>query len=110
MNLDKTKFMFNEHVVAGTISVDSIPLEVVQNYVFLDQTIQLGRQNVEREADRRIRLGWAAFGRLCEVFASAIPQCLKTKVIEDGVLPVMTNGAETWVLTVGLVHKFKVAQ
>ena len=35
---------------------------------------------------------------------------MKTKVFAHCVLPVMTYGAETWKLTVGLVHKFKVAQ
>ena len=92
-------------MVSGPISVDSIPLEVVQDYAYLGQTIQLGRQNFEREADRTIRLGWAAFGKLRRVLTSAIPQYLKKKV-----LPVMTYGAETWTLTVELVHKIKVAQ
>ncbi|KAJ0175948.1 hypothetical protein K1T71_008122 [Dendrolimus kikuchii] len=58
----------------------------------------------------RIQLGWAAFGNLRHVFSSTIPQCLKTKVFEQCVLPIMTYGAETWTLTAGLVHKFKVAQ
>ncbi|KAG7298647.1 hypothetical protein JYU34_018301 [Plutella xylostella] len=39
-----------------------------------------------------------------------IPQSQKTKVFNQCVLPVMTYGAETWTLTVGLVHRFKVAQ
>ena len=96
MNLNKTKVMFNEHVVPGPISVDSIPLEVVSDYVYLDQTFQLGRHSFERETDRWIRLDWIVFGRLRRVFMSAIPQCLKCE------------GAETWTLTVGLVRKFKV--
>ena len=52
------------------------------------------------------------FGKLRRVFSSPIhvSQCLKTKVFNQCVLPVMTYGAETWTLTVGLVHKFKVAQ
>jgi hypothetical protein len=36
--------------------------------------------------------------------------CEKTKVFNWCVLPVMVYGAETWTLTVRLVHKFKVAQ
>lgn len=110
MNLDKTKIMFNKNVVPRPIRVDGVLLEVVQDYIYLGQTIELGRHNFEREADRRIRLGWAAFGKLRRVFTSTIPQCLKTKVFEQCVLPVLTYGAETWTLTVGLVHKLKVAQ
>ncbi len=110
MNLDKTKVMFNDHVTPQPICVDGIPLEVVQEYVYLGQTIQFGRHNFEREASRRIQLGWAAFGKLRQVFTSTIPQCLKTKVFEQCVLPVLTYAAETWTLTAGLVHKFRVTQ
>ncbi|CAH2097257.1 unnamed protein product [Euphydryas editha] len=110
MNLDKTKVMFNKHVIPRPVSVDGILLEVVQDYIYLGHTIQLGRNNFEKEAERRIQLGWAAFGGLRRVFTSKIPQSLKTKVFEQCVLPVLTYGAETWTLTKGLVHRFKVAQ
>ncbi|XP_047543296.1 uncharacterized protein LOC125075632 [Vanessa atalanta] len=79
MNLDKTKVMFNRHVVPGPIYVEGKPLEVVSEYTYLGQVIQVGRNNFEKEADRRIRLGWAAFGNLRQVLTSSIPQSLKTK-------------------------------
>ena len=110
MNLDKTKVMFNEHVLPEPIAIHGAVLEVVRKYVYLGQTLQLGRNNFEDEVNRRIQLGWAAFGKLRRVLTSSIPQCLKTKVFNQCVLPVMTYGAETWTLTVRLVHKFKVAQ
>ncbi|RVE46970.1 hypothetical protein evm_008354 [Chilo suppressalis] len=110
MNLDKTKVMFNELVDPGLVAVNGVPLEVIQEYVYLGQTLRLGRNNFEREANRRIQLGWAAFHKLRQVFSSPIPQCLKSKVFDQCVLPVMTYGAETWTLTAGLVHQFKVAQ
>ncbi|XP_026323476.1 adenylate kinase isoenzyme 1-like [Hyposmocoma kahamanoa] len=55
MNLDKTKVMSNAHVTPGP--VDGATLEVVHNYVYLSQNLQLGKHNFEQEADRRIRLG-----------------------------------------------------
>ncbi|RVE54059.1 hypothetical protein evm_001182 [Chilo suppressalis] len=110
MNLDKTKVMFNEHVLPEPIAIHGAVLEVVQKYVYLGQTLQLGRNNFEDEVNRRIQLGWAAFGKLRQVLTSSIPQCLKTKVFNQCVLPVMTYGAETWTLMVRLVHRFKVAQ
>lgn len=110
MNFDKTKVMFNEHVLPEPVAVHGAVLEVVQKYVYLGQALQLGRNSFEDEVNRRIQLGWAAFGKLRRVFSSSIPQCLKTKVFNACVLPVMTYGAETWTLTVRLVHKFKVAQ
>ncbi|CAH2216950.1 jg22327 [Pararge aegeria aegeria] len=39
-----------------------------------------------------------------------IPQCLKTKVFEQCVLPVMTFGSETWSLTMGLIRRLRVSQ
>ncbi|CAG9788817.1 unnamed protein product [Diatraea saccharalis] len=95
--------MFNEHVLPEPIAVCGAVLGIVPKYVYFGQTLQLGRNNFESEVNGRVRLGWAAFGKLRQVFTSSIPQCLKTKVFNQCVLPVMT-------LTARLVHKLKVAQ
>ncbi|KAG6463957.1 uncharacterized protein LOC115452713 [Manduca sexta] len=91
MNLDKTKVMFNKHVVPGPISVDGIPLEVVQDYVYLGQTIQLGRHNFEREADRRIRLGWAAFGRFRRLYVDD-----STMLEDENLRALRPTGDDVW--------------
>ena len=44
------------------------------------------------------------------LFSNALEDAFKTGFFNQCVLPVMTYGAGTWTLTVGLVHKFKVAQ
>ena len=80
--MDKTKIMFNDLVDPEPIAVNGVPLEVVQQYVYLGQILQLGKNNFEREANRRIQLGWAAFGKLRQVFLSSIPQCLTTKALK----------------------------
>ena len=102
--------MSNAHVVPTPVSVGNSVLEVVDKYIYLGQAVQLGRSNFEKEVSCRIQLGWAAFGKLRNVFSSKIPQCLKSKVFDQCVLPVMTYGSETWSLTVGLIGKLKVAQ
>ncbi|KAG7296310.1 hypothetical protein JYU34_021440 [Plutella xylostella] len=99
---DKSKVMYNAHIKPEPVAVGDATIEVVQEYVYLGQTIRLGISNFDKEAARRIQLGWAAFGKLRHIFTSAIPQSLKTKVFNQCVLPVMTYGAETWTLTVGL--------
>ena len=43
---------------------------------------QLGKSNFEKEINRRIQLGWAAFGKLCRILLFRIPQCLETKVFD----------------------------
>ncbi|CAG9123735.1 unnamed protein product [Plutella xylostella] len=63
-----------------------------------------------KEITRRIQLGWAAFSKLDDVLKSKIPQCLKTKVFNQCVLPTLTYGAETWTLTKETVHRIRVAQ
>lgn len=110
MNMDKTKVMSNAHVAPTLMKIGDTTLEVVDEYVYLGQTVQLGRSNFEKEVNRRIRLGWAAFGKLRNIFSSHIPQCLKTKVFDQCVLPVMTYGTETWSLTMGLIRRLKVTQ
>ncbi|CAH2217922.1 jg14812 [Pararge aegeria aegeria] len=52
----------------------------------------------------------AAFGIIRDIFSSKIPHCLKTKVFEQYVLPVMTYGSETRSLTMGLIRRLRVAQ
>jgi hypothetical protein len=52
-NLDKTKVMFNEHILPEPIAIDGAVLEVIQKYVYLGQTLQLGRHNFEVEVNRR---------------------------------------------------------
>ncbi|KAL0819971.1 hypothetical protein ABMA28_007968 [Loxostege sticticalis] len=90
MNMDKTKIMSNVRVAPTPLKVGDSALEVVDEYVYLGQTVQLGKSNFEKEVNRRIQLGWAAFGKLRDIFSSKIPQCLKTKVFDQCVLPVMT--------------------
>ncbi|XP_028175804.1 uncharacterized protein LOC114364024 [Ostrinia furnacalis] len=102
--LSTKKHIFNDVSVINSVKT------VVDNYVYLGQTVQLGRSNFEKEVNRRIQLGWAAFGKLREILTSEIPQCLKTKVFDQCVLPVMVYGSETWSLTMGLIRRLKVTQ
>lgn len=51
--------------------------------VYLGLTIQVVRHRIEKEANSRIKLDWAAFGRLLRVLSSTIPQSLKTKIFDN---------------------------
>jgi hypothetical protein len=66
MSLDKTKVMFNKHVVAEPIAINGAAFEVVQKY--LGQTLLLGRNNFEDKVSRRIQLGWQHLGNYVESF------------------------------------------
>ena len=108
MNLDKIKVMFNEHFVPGLIS----PSKLCRIMSTLARLFNWAGTTLKGRLTGQF--GWAGqhsasfFGSLRR--ASAIPQCLKMKVFEHCVLPVMMYGAETWTMTAELVHKYKVAQ
>ncbi|XP_046961292.1 uncharacterized protein LOC124530962 [Vanessa cardui] len=108
--MDKTKIMSNIYVVPTPIKIGESTLKAIDDYIYLGQTIQLGKSNFEKEVNRRIQLGWAAFGKPRKIFSSHIPQCLKTKAFDQCVLPVMTYGSETWSFTIGLIRRLKVTQ
>ena len=110
INSDKTKWMGTTATTVDPITVEGTVIEHVEEYIYLGQKIRLGKDPLAREIERRIQLGWAAFGKLKDVFNSRIPQSLKTSVYNQCVLPVMTYACETWTLTAGLVHRLKVAQ
>ncbi len=53
----------------------------------------------EKEIRRRIRMGWSAFGKQNLVMNSNLPLSLKRKVYNKCILPVLTYGSDTWLLT-----------
>lgn len=100
VNLDKTKDMFNSQVILSLVSVDGTLFEVVQDYDYLGHAIQLGQNNFEKEAHRRIQLGWTGFGKLRRVFTLKFKKCLKTSL--RAMRPTcLACGTETWTLTKG---------
>jgi hypothetical protein len=112
MNMSKTKVMAN---VSGNsnsiITVGNEKLEAVDQYVYLGHMLSFDKEHQRKEISRRIQLGWAAFNRLVDILKPAdVPQCLKTRLFNQCVLPTMTYGAETWTLTHEAVHKIRVAQ
>lgn len=112
MNMSKTKVMTNiSSESIPTIMVGNEVLEVVEQYVYLGHILSFDKTHQRKEISRRIQLGWAAFNKLADILKPVnIPQCLKTRLFNQCVLPTMTYGAETWTLTKETVHKIRVAQ
>ncbi|CAG9826377.1 unnamed protein product [Diabrotica balteata] len=70
-----TNLIVIEDICVGTRSIDQ-----VMAYKYLDHEIRIGKDNQTVEILRRIRLTWAAFGKLNHIFKSSdIPICLKRK-------------------------------
>lgn len=81
--------MQNMQLSPSPVTVNGVIVNVVQEYINLVQTIQLGRNNFDREAARRIDLGWTAYEKLRHILESPIPQSLKAKAFNQCILPVM---------------------
>ena len=96
MIIAKTKVM----VVDNTpINVNNVLIENVQGYRYLGQHYSLKEKNQDKEIQRRIMAGWAAYAKHRDIFENNIVICLKKQVYNSCVLPAMTYGAETWILT-----------
>lgn len=107
MNVGKTKIMTN---IPDSRRCD-MPVEVVDDYVYLGHKISLGYKNQTAEIDRIIAQAWSAFGANKAILRSKkIPQHLKTRVFDQCVLPVFTYGMETATLTQKSAEKLRVAQ
>ena len=77
MNIAKTKVM----VVDNTpINVNNMLIENVQGNVYLGQHYSLKEKNQDKEIQRRIMAGWAAYAKHRDIFKSNLAICLKRQV------------------------------
>lgn len=109
INPTKTEFMTNL-VPSRNLLVQGKEILQVTSYKYLGHELRIGRDNQTCEIERRIGLTWAAYGKLRHVFKSEIPICLKRKVFDQCILPVLSYGSETSTLTRKSINKVRVAQ
>lgn len=108
MNLEKTKIMTTEK---RNIHIEGHIIPKTEEYIYLGHEIHLGKPNQSAEVTRRIRLTWAAVGKLKNVIHNKdIPINLKRKVFNSCILPVMTYGMETMALTIKSANRLRCTQ
>ena len=107
MNIAKTKLMVVDN---APINVNNALIENVPGYVHLGQYYSIKGKNQDKEIQRRIMAGWAAYAKHWDIFKSNIAICLKTQVYNPCVVPAMTYGSETWTLTKQAQNKLAAAQ
>ena len=107
MNITKTKVMVVDNI---PINVNNVLIENVQGYVYVGQYYSLKEKNQDKEIQRRIMAGWAAYARQRDIFKGNLAICLKKHVYNSCVLTSMTYGAETWTLTNQAQRKLAAAQ
>ena len=87
MNIAKTEVM----VVDNTpINMNNVLIENVQCYVYLEQHYSIKEKNQDKEIQRRIMAGWAAYAKHRDIFKSNLDICMKRPVCNSCVLPAMT--------------------
>ena len=87
MNIAKSKVM----VVDNTpINVNNVLIENVEGCVYLGQHYSLEKKNQEKEMQRRIMTGWAAYAKHLQYLQTNLAICLKRQVYNSCVLPAMT--------------------
>ena len=99
MNIAKTNVMIVDNT---PINVNNARIENVDGYVCLGQHCSLKEKNQDKDIQRRIMAGWAAYAKHRDIFKSNLVMCLKRQVYHSCVLPAMTYGADTW----GGIHEW----
>ena len=110
INLTKTKVMYNSFAVQEPVKLQGKPLDVCLEYTYLGQLVTTGEKNRINEVNRRMKLGWRAFGRNSHIMKSRMPMVLKRKVFNQCILPVLTYGSETWVLNAAITQRLQTTQ
>ena len=98
MNIAKANVMLVDNI---PINVNNVLIENSQGYVYLGQHYSLKENNQDKEIQRRIVAGWAAYAKHRDIFKSNLAICLKRQGYDSCVLPAMTYGAETWTQACG---------
>ena len=96
MKIAKTKVMVADNTPINPINVNNV---LIETYVYLGQNYSLKEKNQDKEIQRRIVAGWAAYVTHRDIFKSNLAVCLNRHVYNSSVLPAMTYGAETWTMT-----------
>ena len=77
MNIAKTKVMVVE---TTPIYLTNVLIENVEGYVYMGQHYNLKEKNQDKEIQRRIIAGWAAYAEHRNIFKSNLAICLKRQV------------------------------
>ena len=96
INRNKTNILTNSEKFP--IYLENEKLEYVDEAIYLGQTISF-ENRVEKEVERRIKLGWKKFWSLRKILkGDSLSVEAKGKIINSSVIPVITYGCQTWAL------------
>ncbi|KAI8434265.1 hypothetical protein MSG28_012359 [Choristoneura fumiferana] len=108
MNFSKTKVMTNS--TRNQISIDNVPLDYVDSYIYLGKQISFQKQSNDVEIERRIKGTWKKYWSLKEIFKSQMPMKIKKQVMDSCLLPSLTYACQTWKFTRRVKNKITSCQ
>jgi hypothetical protein len=92
------------------IQIRGILLEYVTDYIYLSQTLSF-QNSAEKEMKRRIAQACKKFWSLKHILTDKHQRTsIKARLLETCVIPVLTNGCETWSLSHRLNQMIQVCQ
>ena len=94
----------------SVITLNNLPLEYVDNYIYLGKQISFYKQNNDLEVDRRIKNTWKRFWSLKEIFKGQMPLKIKKKVMDTCLIPSLTYACQTWKFTRRVKDKIMTCQ
>ena len=80
INLIKTKVMFNSFAGSDPVNLQDMQIEACSEYLYLGQLETTGEKKKTNKVNRRIILGWSAFGRNTFILKSKMPMILKSSI------------------------------
>ena len=95
MHIAKTKVMIVDNT---PIHVNNVLVENIQCYVYLGQHYSFKEMNQDKDIQRSIVAGWAAYPKHRDIFKSNLAICLKRQVYNSCVLQTLTYDAAPWTL------------
>lgn len=108
LNTAKTKIATNS--IKTPIIVNQIPIEYVENYIYLGKQISFVKSRHKDELDRRINMAWRKFWSFKEILKSKLSLKLKKKIMDSCILPCLTYAAQTWVFNKCIKNKIRTCQ
>lgn len=85
-------------VLSKFITLETMKLKHLEKYNYFGHVMKISRDNQKYNLSKKIRLGWAAYAKLQDIFKSDIPINLKGKMFNQYILPVLLYGSETLTL------------
>ena len=87
-------------------SLRRIRIEIVDKYIYLGQTIS-DNKDFGAEINNRLKKAWGKYWSYKSLLKSKMTQKSKLEILNNCIIPSMTNGAQTWALTKELSTKYK---